>query len=89
MNASLNRQDASGRMPLAVCLDGRVLARVRPGSDAAACLGEVAAERGIDPGHLEILQVCVKHPETSAVDCVICEPVDEDAETSGSEVGAS
>ena len=79
---SVRRQDASAHMPLAVCLDGRVLDVVPDDADTASAEGRAAlfaaaaAGSGVDPSGLEILAVCHLHPTSSAVDCLDCEPVD-------------
>lgn len=78
---SLSRQDASADMPLAVCLDGRVIDLVPADADylsaegIAALRGAAAAEIGVPPERLEILVVCHLHPTSSAVDCLGCEPI--------------
>jgi hypothetical protein len=77
---SIRRQDASGHMPLAVCLDGRVINLVPDGVDyqseagIAALRGAAAAELGLPVERFEILVVCHRHPTSSAVDCLDCEP---------------
>jgi hypothetical protein len=82
-NESLRRQDDSGHMPLAVCLDGRVIDLVPAGADypsaegIAALRGASAAEIGVAPDRLEILVVCHLHPQSSAVDCLDCEPIED------------
>lgn len=82
MTDSLNRQDASGHMPLAVCQNGRVIDLVPAGADylseegIAALRGATAAKIGVVPELLEILVVCHLHPQSSAVDCLDCEPLE-------------
>lgn len=79
-SASIARQDASGHMPLAVCLDGQVVGLIPENADStspegiAALRGAAAAARGIPAERFEILQVCHLHPGSSAVDCLDCEP---------------
>ncbi|MEU4558449.1 hypothetical protein AB0F72_08665 [Actinoplanes sp. NPDC023936] len=80
LGESVLRQDASGHMPLAVCLDGRVIDLVPDGADTysaegrAALYAAAAAEIGVASGRFEILAVCHRHPTSSAVDCLDCEP---------------
>lgn len=79
-SGSIRRQDASGHMPLAVCLDGRVIDLVPDGADykspegIAALRGAAGAELGLPLERFEILLVCHRHPTSSAVDCLDCEP---------------
>jgi hypothetical protein len=83
---SIHRQDASGHMPLGVCHNGRVIDLVPACADylsekgIAALRGATAAEIGVSPELLEILVVCHLHPQSSAVDCIDCEPEEYDAE---------
>lgn len=78
----IRRQDASRRMPLAVCLDGRVIDFVPDGvydgslECIAALRGAAGAELGLPPERFEILAVCHLHPTSSAVDCLNCEPLE-------------
>jgi hypothetical protein len=77
---SIRRQDASKHMPLAVCLDGRVIDLVPDDTYdgsiecIAALRGAASAELGLPPERFEILLVCHLHPTSSAVDCLDCEP---------------
>jgi hypothetical protein len=77
---SIRRQDASGHMPLAVCLDGQVIDLVPDGVDytseagIAALRGAAAVELGVPAERFEILVICHLHPTSSAVDCLDCEP---------------
>lgn len=64
-------------MPLGVCLDGELFKLVPAGSDGRAELAAVAAKHGRSADEFEILVVCHRHPTSSAVDCLDCEPVDE------------
>jgi hypothetical protein len=69
-------------MPVAVCLDGRVVDLVPPGADYMSAAGiatlraAASAEIGVPAERFEILTVCRLHPQSSAVDCLDCEPVD-------------
>jgi len=86
MSDSIRRQDASAHMPLAVCHNGRVLATVPSGMDGQygedgrpnavlwSFVTSVAARHWLSPDDTEILVVCHLHPNSSAVDCLDCEP---------------
>lgn len=82
LGESVHRQDASAHMPLAVCLDGQVINLVPDGADhqsdagITALRGAAAAKLGVPPERFEILAVCYRHPTSSAVDCLDCEPID-------------
>lgn len=89
MNKSIKRQDAGG--PLAVCLDGRVIDLAPSGADylspegIAALRGAAGAELGLPEERFEILVTCAKHPKSSAVDCLDCEPLDSAPNPTGGE----
>lgn len=74
MADSIRHQDASGAVsPLGVFRDGHLM-RVVPRGDR---YGDVTreqfrAELGDVP--LEVLVICRNHPDTAAVDCLICVP---------------
>lgn len=84
----LRRLDQSSHMPRAVCRNGRVLAVVPAhlthayGPDAAptptlaAFIAEVARLNWASVEDVEILMVCHVHPQSSAVDCIDCEPLE-------------
>jgi hypothetical protein len=72
---TLANQDASGRMPVGVFLDG-ALVEVAPVADVdgEATRRSVAARLGVDLGALETLLLCHQHPRTAAVNCEVCVP---------------
>lgn len=71
-------QDNAG--PLGIFRDGRLVASIpaehQSTATAYAYRDQFAAERGVDPATHEVLQACRVHPESSAVDCTICWPID-------------
>ncbi len=76
------RQDESGNSPLALCHNGRVLAIAVPAADypmlddpaIRAQAERLAAQHGLRWDDLELLAICHLHPQSSAVDCLDCEP---------------
>jgi hypothetical protein len=73
-------QDASGAAgaPMAVFVDGAFVECVNEqadpyGYDAIARILERAAQ----PMRVEALIVCINHPTTAAVDCIICDPMED------------
>ena len=82
---SIRRQDASGLAgaPVAVCQNGVVIDVVPRGVDSSdqptreRLFAAVAAKLGVSPMELEILLICHLHPQSSAVDCLECEPLGE------------
>ena len=77
MNRSIEHQDASRDMPLGVFLDNELLGTVPDdGPYGYAAAARLAAERGVARHGLEVLRLCHRHPEVSAVDCTDCVPLD-------------
>lgn len=83
MNRSIRHQDASGAAgsPLGVFGPDGTLLAVAPASD----LGGIDTAARVESEHqlrgVEILTICHRHPDTAAVDCTVCIPLDsEDGE---------
>ncbi|GAA0529236.1 hypothetical protein GCM10010172_07360 [Paractinoplanes ferrugineus] len=78
MSDHLERRDGA----LAVCHNGRVVDLVPDGVDASdqttreGLFAAAAAEIGVVVGDLEILAICPVHPQSSAVDCIDCDPIE-------------
>ena len=76
-------QDASAHMPVAVCHNGRVIDLVPRGVDDShqpnreSLFAAASAKTGIPVMDLEILLVCHLHRQSSAVDCLDCEPTED------------
>lgn len=79
MNHSIERQDASGHMPLGVFLQGELVGTVTDQRDdpyGEHAVQRIATERGINQHLFEVLTLRHLHPTVSAVDCLDCEPVE-------------
>lgn len=78
MNASIEHQDNSGRRhtQLGVFRDGVLLGTVADWSDEHEIHAVATKDGGTDRG-VEVLTVCWRHPDTAAVDCTTCAPVEE------------
>jgi hypothetical protein len=82
------RQNESGRMPLAICHNGRVLHVIDPNgpyanealdgdmrSPLAQHMSLVVAVHGLRFEDVELLAICHRHPQSFAADCLDCEPL--------------
>jgi len=79
MGKPFAHQDACGtaRAPLGLFINGRfhsyIDTKTDPHGDIAA--GEAIRQHG---GGAEALITCINHPRTAAVDCLICDPLDDE-----------
>lgn len=61
---------------VAAWVDGERVGTARPGESVEACRYRVAHLLRINEYRIEVLKACVDHPQTPAVDCTICAPLD-------------
>lgn len=67
-------QDASGAAgaPLAIFVNGQLVEHVNTTTDPH---GDITARKA--GSGAEALTVCLNHPDTAAVDCTICDPMED------------
>lgn len=70
---SINRQDASGHLPLCVWKNGDLVGAVNDRDEADELIDDFVAA-GDARSDFEVLVPCHLHPTSSAVDCLDCEP---------------